>query len=64
MTTPEPMSRVHVEACLERSGLKLTPAQIDEIHRISGYVRQSLERLGSDRPMEVEPALIFKVSQP
>lgn len=61
---PEPMPRAHVEACLERAGLRLSIAQVDEIHRVSGYIRQILERLGTDRPMSAEPALIFKAPQP
>ncbi len=64
MSPPEPMPRAHVEVCLERAGLKLSPAQVDELHRVSGYLRQALERLGSDRPMEIEPALTFKVTAP
>jgi hypothetical protein len=64
MSTPEPMSRIDVEGCLERAGLRLAPEQVAEIHRVSGYIRQVLERLGSDRPMAVEPALIFKAPVP
>lgn len=64
MTEPEPMKRAHVKVCLERAGLKLSAKQIDEVHRVSGYVRQVVERLGTDRPMADEPALIFKASQP
>lgn len=64
MSTPEPMPRVQVEVLLERAGLKLSPAQVDEVHRVSGYVREVLARLGSDRPMDAEPALTFKVTAP
>ena len=31
MSTPEPMPRVQVEVLLERAGLTLSPAQVDEI---------------------------------
>ena len=62
MSAPEPMSRAEVEICLERNGLNLTPAQVDELHRISGWIREARERLGSDRPMETEPALTMKVT--
>jgi hypothetical protein len=64
MSAPEPMSRNEVEVCLTRNGLKLTPEQVDELHRISGWIREARERLGSDRPMEIEPALIMKVPTP
>ena len=64
MNAPTPMSRGEVEICLERAGLRLSADQIDELHRISGYVREARERLGSDRPMTVEPALTLKVSAP
>jgi hypothetical protein len=62
MSAPEPMPRTHVEVCLERNGLRLSPAQVDELHRISGWIREARERLGSDRPMEAEPALTMKVT--
>jgi len=62
MSTPEPMNRAEVEICLTRAGLTLSPEQIDDIHRVSGYVREYLAQLGSDRPMAVEPALTFKVT--
>lgn len=64
MSDPEPMKRAHVETCLERAGLTLSAEQIDEVHRVSGYVRQVRERLGTDRPMAAEPALTFKASAP
>ena len=64
MSAPEPMSRTEVEVCLERAGLKLSTEQVDELHRISGYIRAARERLGSDRPMAVEPALTMKVTAP
>ena len=64
MNEPEPMSRAQVEACLQRAGLSLTAAQVDEIHRVSGYIRQVLDRLGTDRPMAAEPALIFRCPTP
>lgn len=64
MSTPEPMSRAEVELRLERAGLKLSPEQIAEVHRVSGYVREYLAQLGSDRPMAVEPALTFRMPAP
>ena len=64
MSAPEPISRAEVEARLERAGLHLSTDQIDEIHRVSGYVREILERVGADRPMAAEPALIFKCPTP
>lgn len=60
MPEPELMSRAEVEACLKRAGLDLTAAQVDDIHRISGYMREILRRVGSDRPMETEPAQMFR----
>jgi hypothetical protein len=64
MSAPEPMSRTEVEICLKRAGLTLSPEQIDDIHRVSGYVREYLAQLGSDRPMAVEPALTFRMPTP
>ncbi len=64
MSTPEPMKRAHVEAALERAGLRLSPEQVDELHRISGYVRDYLAELNVERPMSVEPALTFKMPVP
>lgn len=64
MDEPERMSRAEVEARLVRAGLRLSADQIDEIHRVSGYVREILERIGTDRPMAAEPALIFKCPAP
>jgi MFS family permease len=64
MSTPEPMNRAHVEAALERAGLRLSPKQVDELHRISGYVRDYLAELNVERPMSVEPALTFKMPVP
>jgi hypothetical protein len=64
MSAPEPMSRAEVEICLQRAGLKLSPEQLDDLHRISGWIREVRETLGSDRPMEIEPALIMKVPMP
>lgn len=64
MSEPEPMDRAEVEACLVRAGLNLSTAQVDEIHRVSGYIRQVLDRVGTDRPMAAEPALIFKCPTP
>jgi len=64
MSEPEPMDRAEVEACLVRAGLSLSSAQVDEIHRVSGYIRQILQRVGTDRPMSAEPALIFKCPTP
>lgn len=62
MTEPEPMPRDEVEARLRRAGLLLTAAQVDEVHRASGYMRRLIERIGADRPMADEPAVIFKSS--
>ena len=64
MSAPEPMNRVHVEAALEQAGLRLSTEQVDEIHRISGYVRDYLAELNVERPMSVEPALTFKMPVP
>ena len=64
MSAPEPMSRTEVEVCLQRAGLTLSPEQVAEVHRISGYVREYLAQLGSDRPMTVEPALTFRMPTP
>lgn len=64
MSIPEPMNRAHVEAALARAGLNLSPEQVDEIHRISGYVREYLAELNVERPMSVEPALTFKMPVP
>lgn len=64
MNEPEPMSRAEVEACLAHAGLRLSAEQVDEIHRVSGYIRQVLDRLGADRPMGAEPALIFRCPTP
>ena len=60
MTDPEPMPREEVEARLKRAGLHLSPEQVDEVHRASGYMRRIIERIGDDRPMADEPALTFK----
>ncbi len=60
MAEPELMSRTEVEACLEHAGLRLAPSQIDEIHQVSGHIRQALRRVGAERPMAAEPAHIFK----
>lgn len=60
MAEPELMNRAEVEACLKHAGLHLSPSQIDEIHQISGYIRQILQRVGAERPMAAEPAHIFK----
>ncbi|MBM3546135.1 MAG: hypothetical protein FJX54_04225 [Alphaproteobacteria bacterium] len=62
MSAPEPMNRAEVETCLKRAGLTLSTEQIDDIHRVSGYVREYLAQLGNDRPVSVEPALTFKVT--
>lgn len=59
MTHPKPMGRAEVEAALERAGLRLSPAQLDEIHSVSGYITQLVERIGRDRPTSAEPALTF-----
>ena len=64
MSAPEPMNRAHVEAALERAGLRLSTEQVDEIHRISGYVRDYLAKLNVERPMSVETALTFKMPVP
>ncbi|MBM3532890.1 MAG: hypothetical protein FJX60_07635 [Alphaproteobacteria bacterium] len=60
MSEPELMSRAEVEDCLKRAGLSLSVAEIDGIHQISGYLRAMLRRIGSDRPMEAEPASTFR----
>jgi hypothetical protein len=60
MTVPEPMPREEVEARLRRAGLSLLPEQVDEVHRVSGYMRRLIERIGDDRPMADEPAVIFQ----
>lgn len=60
MTEPEPMPREEVEARLVGAGLRLSPAQVDEIHRVSGYIRRLVERVDDDRPMADEPATIFR----
>lgn len=59
MSDPKPMDRAEVEARLARAGLKLTSAQIDELHGVSGYLQQWVDIVNSARPMAAEPATIF-----
>jgi len=59
MTHPEPMSREEVEARLKRAGLLLSKAQLDELHSVSGYIRQLSEAVSGAKPREAEPALIY-----
>jgi hypothetical protein len=59
MSLPEPMSRDEVEARFRRAGLTLSKAQIDELHSVSGYIRQLSEAVGGTRPKAAEPAVIY-----
>ncbi len=59
MSDPKPMDRAEVEARLARAGLKLTRAQIDELHAVSGYLQQWVDIVNAPRPMAAEPATIF-----
>lgn len=59
MSEPKPMDRAEVEARLARAGLKLSTAQIDELHGVSGYLQQWVDIVNAPRPMAVEPATIF-----
>jgi hypothetical protein len=60
MAEPELMDRAEVEARLRRAGLSPSPALIDEIHQISGHIRESVRRIGTDRPMGTEPSATFR----
>ena len=59
MSTPEPMSREEVEARFRRAGIALSKAQLDELHSVSGYIRQLSEAVGGSRPKLAEPALVY-----
>ncbi|MCW3473223.1 hypothetical protein [Limobrevibacterium gyesilva] len=43
-----------------QTGLRLTDAQRREIHAAYGTIEAMLARIGSERPREAEPALIFR----
>ena len=59
MSDPKPMDRAEVEARLARAGLKLSRAQIDELHGVSGYLQQWVDIVNAPREMAAEPATIF-----
>ncbi len=59
MSDPKPMDRAEVEARLARAGLKLSKAQIDELHGVSGYLQQWVDIVNAPREMAAEPATIF-----
>jgi hypothetical protein len=63
MSEPKPMPRAEVEAAFARAGLKLSKAQLDELHGASGYIAEMIERIGRDRPKANEPAAVFKARQ-
>lgn len=49
------------EALVRRAGLRLTPAQVAELHGAWEHVEPMLERIRAQgRGREAEPALIFR----
>jgi hypothetical protein len=55
------MTRNDFDAHMRRSGLTLSEEQRRELYAAHGFVEAMAERVrGSERPREVEPALIFK----
>jgi hypothetical protein len=59
MAEPVPMSRQEVEARLARAGIRLSDAQLDELHRASGHIAELIGRLTREHPKAAEPALAF-----
>jgi hypothetical protein len=59
MTEPVAMSKEEVEARLARAGLRLSAADIAELHRASGHIADLIGRLGRELPKAAEPALTF-----
>ncbi len=59
MSEPKPMDRAEVEARLNRAGLKLSTAQVDELHAVSGYLQRWVDIVNAPRPKGAEPATIF-----
>jgi hypothetical protein len=61
MATP-PISRSVFASLAESAGLKLSERQLDELHGIFPRIEAMTERVrgGGRRPVEAEPAVIFK----
>lgn len=57
------MTDSEFEAAISRSGLPLKPETIAELRRASVAIEQYIARVTRDKPVEVEPAIVFQPEQ-
>lgn len=59
----QPISKEAFQALVDRAGLKLTPAQFEELYGVYPHLQAMRERVRKPRGYDAEPAHVFKPAE-